>query len=159
MGTKLMENTIKESTKELLERIQRDHPYTQDDLELSIYKTELTNEEENIYMAYCVWQVKKDLDEGGKYTNRKVFLTLFKDINFGSFKWVKSWLNEFYRIKEIHEHLQLILEFHTSRHWHCLEYERLRDYKETILNAYLNIKKSDKTKEDHIQAFENYQGD
>jgi len=146
-----------DSVKELLARIQRDHPYTQDDLELSIYKTQLTNEEENIYMAYCVWQVKKDLDEGGKQTNRKVFLTLLRDIDFGNYKWVKNWLGEFHRIKEIHEHLQFILEFHASHHWRCAEYERLRDFRETILNAYLNIKKSDKTKEDRIQAFEDYQ--
>ncbi|MHB8276396.1 MAG: hypothetical protein ACYDIA_01915 [Candidatus Humimicrobiaceae bacterium] len=150
-----IKDTIKDSTKELMARIQRDHPYTEDEYEMAVYKSELTNDEANLYMAWSIWQTKDELEKG-KLQNRKAFLELTKDIDWGHFKWVKGWLREFHKIKDAHNHLNLILEFHSNHHWSCHEYERLRDYKEKILNAYLNIKKSEKSKENLMDEFSAY---
>lgn len=145
--------TMLKPNQELLDKIQRQHPYTQHDLEISCYKCQLTDEESAIYMAYSVWQVKKDFEEG-LHQNRKIFLEIIKELDYGYYKWVKNWLSEFHKIKDIQEHLNLILEFHESHHWHCSEYERLRDYREMITNAWLDIKPN--KKEEHISKLRAY---
>ncbi|MHB8278718.1 MAG: hypothetical protein ACYDIA_13840, partial [Candidatus Humimicrobiaceae bacterium] len=75
------------SIKELMVKIQKDHPYTEDDYKVAVYKSELTNDEANLYMAWSIWQTKDELEKG-KLQNRKAFLELTKDIDWGHFKWV-----------------------------------------------------------------------
>jgi len=158
----MTEQLIDGEIKNLMARIKKDHPgyiygyYAEDDYKACVYKSELTDDEHTLYMAYSVWGARKEL-ESGKLQNRKAFLKLTNDIDYGNFKWVKNWLNQFHKIKDVENHLNLVFEFYTNHHWSCAGYERLRDYKETILNAYLNIKKSEKTKEDHIKEFSAYE--
>jgi len=154
MTTSIAVKPIDKELSDLMAKIQRQHPYTQNDYEISCYKCQLTDEEIVIYMAWSVWQVKKDFDEGGRLTNRKIYLQITKELDYGYYKWVLQWLNEFHRIKEIQEHLNLILEYHESHRWRCPEYEDLTKYRDKIINAWMGIK-PDK-KEDQINTLKAY---
>ena len=135
---------------ELLAKFQRDHPYTQHDLEMSVYKSELTNDEANLFMAHCVWEIRKELE----FENPKAFQEISQDIDRRHFKWIRSWIGEFKQVDEVKNHLHLVLEFFHSRNWYSEEYERLATYKDDVKNAYLNIKPEKKDFKSKFSAYE-----
>jgi hypothetical protein len=140
---------ITDGIPELLAKIQRQHPYTAEDLEMSRYKSELTDDESNIYMAYQVWDVRKELEN----VEPRAFKEITQDIDVRHFKWIKSWIKDFKHIDDVIQHFNLVLEFFRSRHWYSEEYERLATYRKSVYNAYMNIKEEKKDFKSKYSAY------